>query len=226
MLYDFHTHTFLSDGALSPMELIRRAVARGYTAIAVTDHVGIEDQGRVLDVLVRECEVATREMGILAIPGVELTHVPPHLIDKAARKAKGLGAQIVIVHGETIKEPVASGTNRAALECLEVDVLAHPGLLSEDEGALAAQREICLELSARSGHSLTNGLVARLAEITGASLVVDSDAHAPDDLLTEQLARSVARGAGVAHHALDQVLLANPQALIRRLGMGLEVHSD
>ena len=226
MLYDFHTHTFLSDGALSPMELIRRAVARGYTAIAVTDHVGIEDQGRVLDILVRECEVATREMGILAIPGVELTHVPPHLIDKAARKAKGLGAQIVIVHGETIKEPVASGTNRAALECLEVDVLAHPGLLSEDEGALAAQREICLELSARSGHSLTNGLVARLAEITGASLVVDSDAHAPDDLLTEQLARSVARGAGVAHHALDQVLLANPQALIRRLGMGLEVHSD
>ena len=224
MLYDFHTHTFLSDGVLSPMELIRRAVAREYTAIAVTDHVGIEDQGRVLEILVRECEVASQEMGILAIPGVELTHVPPHLIAKAARKAKGLGAQIVIVHGETIKEPVASGTNLAALECPEVDVLAHPGLLTEEEGALAAQREICLELSARSGHSLTNGLVAQLAKITGASLVVDSDAHAPNDLLTEELARSVAQGAGVAVQALDQVLLANPQALITRLGLGLEVH--
>ena len=143
----------------------------------------------------------------------------------AARKAKGLGAQIVIVHGETIKEPVAQGTNRAALECPEVDVLAHPGLLTEEEGALAAQRDICLELSARSGHSLTNGLVARLAEITGAALVVDSDAHTPADLLTEELARSVARGAGVDHHALDQVLLANPQALIARLRLGAEVHT-
>jgi histidinol phosphatase-like PHP family hydrolase len=224
-MFDFHTHTFLSDGVLSPMELIRRAVARGYTAIAVTDHVGIEDQGRVLDVLVRECELASREMGILAIPGVELTHVPPHLIDRAARKAKGLGAQIVIVHGETIKEPVASGTNRAALECPEVDVLAHPGLLTEEDGELATRRGVCLELSARSGHSLTNGLVARLAEITGAALVVDSDAHAPADLLTEELARNVARGAGVAQHDLDQVLLANPQALIKRLSLGVEVHA-
>ena len=49
MLYDFHTHTFLSDGVLSPVELIRRAVSNGYTAIAVTDHAGLGDQERVLD---------------------------------------------------------------------------------------------------------------------------------------------------------------------------------
>ena len=104
-------------------------------------------------------------------------------------------------------------------------MLAHPGLLTEEDGAFAAQREICLELSARSGHSLTNGLVARLAEITGASLVVDSDAHTPADLLTEELARSVARGAGVAQDALDQVLLANPQALIKRLSLGVAAHT-
>jgi predicted metal-dependent phosphoesterase TrpH len=35
MLFDFHTHTTLSDGALSPVEQIRRAHVRGYTAIAV-----------------------------------------------------------------------------------------------------------------------------------------------------------------------------------------------
>ena len=40
-MYDFHTHTFLSDGVLSPMELIRRAHVRGYRAMAVTDHVGL-----------------------------------------------------------------------------------------------------------------------------------------------------------------------------------------
>ena len=40
-VYDFHTHTFLSDGVLSPMELIRRAHDKGYAAIAITDHVDL-----------------------------------------------------------------------------------------------------------------------------------------------------------------------------------------
>ena len=32
-MYDFHTHTFLSDGVLSPVELIRRALARGTLSV-------------------------------------------------------------------------------------------------------------------------------------------------------------------------------------------------
>ncbi|HLE81453.1 MAG TPA: PHP domain-containing protein, partial [Dehalococcoidia bacterium] len=32
-MYDFHTHTFLSDGVLSPIELIRRAHVKGYRVI-------------------------------------------------------------------------------------------------------------------------------------------------------------------------------------------------
>jgi predicted metal-dependent phosphoesterase TrpH len=43
-MWDFHTHTFLSDGALSPIELIRelirRSLARKCRAIGVMDHVG------------------------------------------------------------------------------------------------------------------------------------------------------------------------------------------
>ena len=42
-LYDFHAHSFFSDGELLPMELIRRAVVKGYTALAITDHaLGIQ----------------------------------------------------------------------------------------------------------------------------------------------------------------------------------------
>jgi histidinol phosphatase-like PHP family hydrolase len=216
MLYDFHTHTFLSDGVLSPVELVRRAAVNGYTAIAVTDHVGLGDQERVLEILVRECEMATREMGILAIPGVELTHLPPGRIAEAARQARSLGARIVIVHGETIKEPVAPGTNQAALECPDVDILAHPGLLSEAEAKLAAERGVRLELTARAGHSLTNGHVARQAIAAGATLIVDSDAHEPGDLLTEDLARDIALGAGVGPESLVAILRANPEALINR----------
>lgn len=216
-VYDFHTHTFLTDGELSPIELIRRAVVNGYKAIAVTDHAGIHDQERILEVLVRECEVASREMGIIAVPGVELTHVPPHLIDDAAKKAKSLGAQIVIVHGETIKEPVAPGTNRAALASAYVDVLAHPGMLTEEEARLAKQRGIYLELTSRRGHSLTNGLVARTAMAAGANLVVDSDAHSPDDLHTPRLATSVALGAGLTTDQAMSALQGNPLALLKKL---------
>ncbi len=35
---DFHTHTSLSDGDLSPIEMIRRAAVNNYSAIALTDH--------------------------------------------------------------------------------------------------------------------------------------------------------------------------------------------
>jgi len=75
-MYDFHTHTFLSDGVLSPIELIRRALVRGYKAIGVTDHVGIGNIEYVVKTLVVDCANATDRWDILAMPGVEITHVP------------------------------------------------------------------------------------------------------------------------------------------------------
>lgn len=216
MLFDFHTHTFLSDGVLSPIELMRRAAANGYTAMAVTDHAGINDQERVLEILVKECAEATENMGITVVPGVELTHVPPHRIGEAARRAKANGARIVLVHGETIKEPVAKGTNRAALECPDVDILVHPGMITEEEADIARQAGIYLELSARAGHSLTNGHVARTAMTVGASLVVDSDGHAPGDLLTEELARQIVIGAGLTEEEFTSILETNPMALLAK----------
>ena len=219
MIFDFHTHTFLSDGVLSPIELIRRAHARGYGVIAVTDHVGIEDQERVLRTLVAECRRASEEWGILAIPGVEITHVPKNLIAEAAQRARDHGAQIVVVHGETIVEPVEPGSNLAAIKSNSVDVLAHPGLISDEEAALAAENGVYLEISSRRGHSLTNGHVAHVGLRSGAKLVLDSDAHEPQDLLTAELALSVARGAGLSGEEASVVLQGNPSSLIGRLGM-------
>ena len=216
MLFDFHTHTFLSDGVLSPIELMRRAASNGYTAMAVTDHAGINDQERVLEILVKECAEATENMGLTVVPGVELTHVPPHRIGEAARRAKANGARIVLVHGETIKEPVAKGTNRAALESPDVDILVHPGMITEEEADIARQAGIYLELSARAGHSLTNGHVARTAMAVGANLVVDSDGHAPGDLLTEELVRQIVIGAGLTEEEFTSILETNPMALLAK----------
>jgi histidinol phosphatase-like PHP family hydrolase len=217
MLHDFHTHTSLSDGALSPLELIRRAVHSGYRAIALTDHVGIGYLDRLIRELASDCALARTNWPVLAIPGVELTHVPPPAIADAARRAKEQGAWLVVVHGETIVEPVAKGTNLAALRCPHVDVLAHPGLIAVEEAELAAAAGIFLELSARRGHSLTNGHIARLARLTGAKLLLNSDAHEEADILTPNLARQIASGAGLDDAEIDEMLVNNVQTLLKRL---------
>jgi histidinol phosphatase-like PHP family hydrolase len=140
------------------------------------------------------------------VPGVEITHVPPALIAETARRARRLGARLVVVHGESPVEPVPSGTNRAAIDA-EIDLLAHPGLIDRDTVARAAKRGIYLEISARDGHSLGNGLLVTLAREVGAleALVVSSDAHAPGDLLTRAFRRTVCLGAGLSEAETDLV---------------------
>jgi histidinol phosphatase-like PHP family hydrolase len=219
-MYDFHTHTFLSDGVLSPIELIRRAHVRGYKAIAVTDHVGVGNLEWVVKTLLKDCEQATRRWDILALPGVEITHVPKEDIAMVAQTAKELGARIVTVHGETVVEPVEPGTNEAAVRSAAVDILAHPGLIVHDHARWAAENGVYLEVSARKGHSLTNGHVVKVAKEAGALTVLDSDAHEPDDLLTPEVVKYVALGAGLTDEDAHQLLELNPQNLLARLGFG------
>jgi len=217
MVYDFHTHTSLSDGALSPIELIRRALVNNYHTIALTDHAATGELSRIIQETAEICALARSYWDILAIPGIELTHVPAQAIAETAKKAKQLGAWIVVVHGETIIEPVEKGTNLAALHSPHVDILAHPGLLSLEEAKLAAKNDIFLEITARKGHCLANGHIASLAQQVGAKLLLTSDAHSQQDLLTPSLADAIIHGTGLDDTAKYQVLTMNPQALIKKL---------
>ena len=220
MVYDFHTHSTLSDGTLSPIELIRCAVVSGYRAIAVTDHVGFGSLERVIAEVVADCRTARRYWDVMAIPGVELTHLPPAAISEAAQEAKRLGVWIVVVHGETIVEPVEKGTNLAAIQSPHVDILAHPGLLALDDARLAAANGTFIELSIRRGHSLSNGYLAGLARSAGLKLLLNSDAHDIEDLLTPALATLIARGAGLDEPELHRILVDTPLALLQRLPRG------
>ena len=141
-LYDFHTHSFFSDGALLPMELIRRAHVNGYTAMAITDHASASNIEELVEKVTRDCDLAWEQWGFRVLPGVELTHCPPRSIAGLAARAKRAGAKIVVIHGETLVEPVPPGTNRASVECPDVDVLGHPGLLTEEEAALAVENNV------------------------------------------------------------------------------------
>jgi len=78
---DLHTHTNASDGALSPVELVRLARERGLDVIAVTDHdttAGIE-----------EALAEGKALGLQVIPGIEMSadvpgaevHIAGYFID-------------------------------------------------------------------------------------------------------------------------------------------------
>ncbi|HHN64008.1 MAG TPA: histidinol phosphate phosphatase domain-containing protein [Nitrospirae bacterium] len=213
-MIDLHTHSIFSDGELIPAELVRRAESSGYRAIAITDHMDSSNMDFIIPRIVRIAEELNRVQPVKVIPGAELTHVPPELIPEKIEYARQLGAKIVIVHGETLVEPVKVGTNRAAIDG-GADIIAHPGLISEAEVRLAAEKGIFLEISARKGHSLANGHVARLAVKYNAPLVINTDAHGPDDLITRGFAEKILLASGLDKEIIKDVFL-NAESLIKQ----------
>jgi histidinol phosphatase-like PHP family hydrolase len=201
---DLHTHSIFSDGELVPAELAQRAYAAGYKAIAITDHVDHSNFDFIIPRIAKVCSMITKAGKIEAFPGVEITHVDPSQIAALADEARGLGAKLVVVHGETIVEPVPAGTNLAALKS-SIDILAHPGLLTEEEAQLAADRGIYLEITTRRGHSFSNGLVVQLARKFKAGLVLNNDAHAPADFVGLERAKRIACGAGLNDDEISAV---------------------
>lgn len=211
-MIDFHMHSSFSDGELIPAELVRRAQAKGYRAMAITDHGDQSNIDLIIPRLCEVCRIIYEMTGFPAFPGIELTHVPPDTIKDLAQKARALGAKVVLVHGETIVEPVPPGTNWAAIEA-SVDILAHPGLISHREAELAAEKGVYLEITTRKGHSLTNGHVLKMARRAKASLVINTDSHGPDDLTKKEMATLIAAGAGMEEEEIRE-LFNNSEALL------------
>jgi histidinol phosphatase-like PHP family hydrolase len=207
-LYDLHMHTLLSDGEMLPVELVRRASVLGYTVVGISDHADSSNLTEIIHA-VHQVEESATEYGVRLLCGVELTHVPPARIAVLARRAKQEGADIVVVHGETVMEPVAPGTNLAACRCTDVDILAHPGLITEEDATAAAEHQVALEITSRAGHNRTNGHVVQQGKAAGCILVINSDAHGPGDLLDGQARRLVARGAGMSEREAENSLSLN-----------------
>ena len=215
MRADLHTHTVFSDGELIPAELVRRAMVLGHDLIAITDHVDMTNVEFVAGNVAKAVELV--EDYIRVVPGVEITHVPPSKINKVAMMARKAGAEWIVVHGETVTEPVAPGTNRASAEDPEIDVLAHPGFITMEEAQLAKDNDVILEVTGRAGHNITNGHVVNMARAVGADMVIDSDTHQPENLMDDASARIVALGAGMTAEEADKALYKTPYEAVRRV---------
>ncbi|UCH79608.1 MAG: histidinol phosphate phosphatase domain-containing protein [Nitrospiraceae bacterium] len=215
-MIDLHTHSLLSDGVLLPTELVQRANHAGYRAIAITDHVDRSNIDFAVPRLIQALDELQEHTPVQVIPGAEITHVPPVLIGTLVKRARELGARIVVVHGETVAEPVIDGTNRAAIES-GADILSHPGLISMEDAVLAREKGVYLEISARKGHSLSNGHVAKVAMAAGAGMVINTDAHAPEDLISRERAVMILKSAGIPEESIETIF-AHSQTLVDKVG--------
>jgi histidinol phosphatase-like PHP family hydrolase len=95
-----------------------------------------------------------------------------------------------------------------------VDILAHPGLITEEEVKLAGDNNKFLEITSRKGHSITNGYVAKIAGKYNVNLVLNTDAHAPEDLIDLEFGKTVLKGAGIKN---IESVLKNSEIIVEKI---------
>jgi histidinol phosphatase-like PHP family hydrolase len=217
-MFNLHSHTFLSDGDLLPSEVAVRYQAAGYKAIAITDHADYSNIKSVSRAIVEFTKNWPKDSSIIVLPGVELTHLPPEQFKPLATFARKQGIKIIIAHGETPVEPVAKGTNKSALNA-DIDILAHPGLITDEDTKLAAKKGIFLEITSRKGHADTNSHVISQARKFGAKLILNQDSHTPIDIISPEQLNQVGLNLGLSKKELGKIF-TDTQELINKRGRG------
>ena len=90
---DLHVHTTYSDGAATPAEVVARAVARGLSVVAITDHDGIDGALEAARLAGGRCEV---------VIGEEVTSRDGHILGlflgEAVRPGLDAAATIAAIH--------------------------------------------------------------------------------------------------------------------------------
>lgn len=203
-MYDLHTHSLLSDGVLLPSEMAVRYQYMGYKVIAITDHIDYSNIDSAIKAIMEFVKHWPKDGKIKVLPGIELTHLPLEQFRPLAKYGRDKGIKIIVGHGETLAEPVIKGTNQAALEA-DIDVLAHPGLISDEDIKLAKRKNIFLEITSRKGHCDTNPHVAERALKLGARLILNNDSHTPEDIISPNELIGIGRKAGLNQREIDKI---------------------
>jgi putative hydrolase len=214
-MYNLHAHTFLSDGELLPSEVAVRYLDKGYKVIAITDHADYSNIKQISKSIVEFCRHWPKNTGIKVLPGIELTHLPPQQFKPLSALARKEGIQIIIAHGETPVEPVAAGTNHLSLQA-DIDILAHPGQISDGDTQLAARRGIFLEVTSRRGHNQTNAHVVKQARKFGAKLILNNDSHTPEDIISPQQLIQAGKDCGLTQTEIDKIYRDVQELLIKK----------
>ncbi len=193
---DLHTHTRLSDGSNTVLEMIQAAAACRYKYVAITDHsqaLGVaggltEDELRDEHVLIRQLAADFPDLRVLC--GVEVdVHVDARL-DCSDAFLASCDVVIASIHS-SLHKPADVQTARllAAIENPHVDVIGHPtgrllGKRASYEFDLravldaAARTRTALEVSGQPERLDLDPDAVRAAVERGVMLCLNTDAHA------------------------------------------------
>ncbi|TKX67413.1 DNA polymerase/3'-5' exonuclease PolX [Halorubrum sp. SP9] len=198
---DLHTHTDWSDGGFSIAEMAAAAAERGYDYHVVTDHatgpgmvggVGLDESD--LEEQAAAIAEAAEEVEIPILHGIEANIDADGGLSTDDEVLAALDIVVASPHAALGQDGEAA-TERLirAVEHPHVDILGHPTgrLINErpgldpDVGAVAeaaAANGTAVEVNANPARLDADGEFVRAAIEAGATIAIDTDAHAPREL--------------------------------------------
>jgi DNA polymerase (family X) len=198
---DLHMHTEATDGRDTIRQMAEAAIARGLTYIAITDHSknlamtnGLDEACALAHIQrIREVDVEMRDR-IRILPGIEVDILAEGQLDLDDSTLAQMDIVVASVHSR-FDQPIEQMTDRIlrALENPHTRILGHPTgrkVLRRDPYALhidtvlkrAAELGVAVEHNASPARADLNDLHLRLAKEHGCKIVVDTDAHATEEL--------------------------------------------
>ena len=198
---DLHMHTEATDGRDTIRQMAEAALARGLSYIAITDHSknlamtnGLDD-ARALAHIKRIREVDTEMEGrIRILPGIEVDILADGALDLDDSTLAQMDIVVASVHSH-FNQPAEEMTARVlrALENPHVRILGHPTgrkVLGREPYAInvdtvlkqAAKLGVAVEHNASPARADLNDLHLRLAKQHGCKIVINTDAHATEEL--------------------------------------------
>ena len=202
---DLHMHTDATDGRDTIRQMAEAALARGLAYIAITDHSknlamtnGLDDKRALAHIKqIRKIDAELQEElkgKIRVLPGIEVDILADGSLDLDDSTLAQMDIVVASVHSH-FNQPVEEMTARVlrALENPHVRILGHPTgrkILSREAYAInidailkqAAKLGIAVEHNASPARADLNDLNLRIAKQYGCKIVVDTDAHATEEL--------------------------------------------
>ncbi|TQS41881.1 PHP-associated domain-containing protein [Cryptosporangium phraense] len=194
---DLHLHTNLGDGWTSPARLVREAIRRELSVIAVTDHDHLEGAKRVAELLepggpalITGVEVSTRSGHLIGL-FVERAPKPMRPVEESIDEIKAQGGLVVVPHPLGRLVPSLS---RRKIEALLSSGYVIDGLeLYNPSPANAAQRAVVRTANAEWGLAEIGSSDAHFWQHIGAGYTTFAGSS-PEDLRAAVLGRTVTAG--------------------------------
>ena len=208
---DLHCHTRETDGEDSLQDMVAAARARGYAYLAVTDHSEAVSVTQGMDgkrlkrhaERIRKTNAALEGFRVFA--GIEVDILESGALDLDEDALADLDWVVASVHSH-FDQSEADMTRRLlrAVESGVIHCLGHPvcrqigrrggvSFAAEDVFAACAEHGVALEINANPTRLDLPDTYARLARVSGARLVINTDAHRVNDLRFMRFGIDVAR---------------------------------